>query len=124
MTQSYAEKVRERYAARAERLPKWARDYIAHLERRAVNAEAQAAEATAGPADSNVFREWGLRHDDQPIGRNAAIRYKLVDGRDFANSITVRIRHDDPHALDINGDCQIAVEPRAGNSIRVRLVDR
>jgi len=113
---SYADKIANA-ESNVDKLPKWAQEYVTSLKRRAVSAERELAEAKAGPEDSNVFRVWGLRPDDQPIGKNCSIRFQMDDGR--GNGITVRILSDG--SLNVNGDERFTIMPTSSNDIRIRL---
>lgn len=110
-------------AAKVYRLPRWAQEYVDHLERRAVAAERELTIIKQAHPDSNVFRVWGLRSDDQPLDKNAEIRFQ-IDEHDWHDSISVRHVRQEPGTLQIMGDRTIAIEPRSGNLIYVRLERR
>ena len=105
------------------RLPKWARDYVAQLERDLERTRAMLEEAKQGPPDSNVFRVWGFRSDDQAIGHNAHLRFRL--GGDW-DCVYVRLdyRGGGKPTLYVAGDRSITIEPAAGNAIHIRLTER
>lgn len=111
-------------SSRVKKLPQWAQEYIATLKHRMAQAEAQVAEMLKGPPDSNVFRVWGLRGDDQALGKDAEIRFELPGGGPMANSISVRAdRRDGGRFLHIQGDATLYVEGWATNSLRIHLED-
>ena len=114
--------VMEEAAAKVDKLPIWAQDYIYTLQRQAEQAEKRAEEATKGPDDSNVFRVWGLREDDQPIGKNTEIRFQMTDT--YRDSISVRQDRQHPGSLIVMGDRSISIEPQATNYLRIKLLER
>ena len=115
--------VMEEAAAKVDKLPIWAQDYIYTLQRQAEQAEKRAEEATKGPDDSNVFRVWGLREDDQPIGKNTEIRFQMTDN--YRDSISVRVdRQRNDGSLIVMGDRPVSIEPGATNYLRIRLLER
>ena len=102
------------------RLPQWAQKTIHQLEADLAQANLALQE---GPGNSNVFRQRGLRREDQPIGRNLPIRFTFGDRVGF-NAITVRHEPGRAAGLDIIGDDRLVIVPLASNHIGIRFTER
>jgi hypothetical protein len=100
------------------KLPKWAQQDLERLERDLAHAQNK---LTAGPEDSNTFAD-PYADAPRPLGKGAIIEFSLGE----RSRIRTRIEHDHKGNayVEVNGDDLLTVEPRSGNAIRIRLVDR
>lgn len=118
---TYSEKVAEA-EAKVDKLPKYGQELVEYWKRRAQRAEGELAEIKQGPDDSNVYRVWGMRDQDQALGRDCSIRFQL--GGVTFKSLTVRPGKDSAgEFLYVIGDSRLAIEPGGTNNFRVRLND-
>lgn len=102
--------------AQIAKLPKWARDEIAHLARQLADANAKIAALTTGEP-SLVSWSDGLKAD-HPLPEYATVRFKIHDGYDGDLTAHITKRHQQT-VLAINGGRAIHVYPGASNAIYI-----
>ncbi len=106
---------------RETRLPKWAQEKLADARRRVESAERSANKArlATNPADTNTVID---PYADIPIGlpKNANVRFLLGDER-RRSYVDVRV---DGDAVHVMGGGMLAVMPKSGNVVDVRVNER
>ena len=104
------------------RLPKWAREHIAGLERSVREARQAAAEMCGAMPDAVVWAD-PYREFPRPLevaGR--PVRFTTDDPDETRAYIDVTLI--EPGVIRVHGAVALSVEPEVTNSLRVRLVQR
>lgn len=108
---------------REERLPRWVQEKLSSL-RMEVNVQARIiAELKAEIPETNTFVSDYVR-GDTPLPPNARIDFVLGDDSRADMSRKVQVYISQEGVLEIQGGRTLAVEPRASNSLRIRLDSR
>jgi hypothetical protein len=97
-----------------ERLPKWAQDELARLDREVAYLKGKLA---VGPEDSDTFAD-PFASAPRPLGRGTRIRFTPKDAERAHFDVTLQ----DDGSLEVHADYMLAVIPQASNMIELRRV--
>lgn len=102
-----------------ERLPKWARDRIAHAEREEAAAKERLAALTAQPTGEPGTIQYGNYLDDErPIPERDTVTFVLGP---YRQKIDIRFRDGQ---VEVMGTDRLVIEPNASNVVHLSLVKR
>lgn len=101
------------------KLPKWARQEIERLTR---DVEHLSAKLSAGPENSNTFAD-PYSDSKRPLGLDTAVEFVLDQKRWDGRGSRIRVALQDG-VLNVNGDDQLLVMPRAANTLLIGFRER
>jgi len=100
------------------KLPKWAQDRIAILERDLAAAQREMRSIYA-KEDTGVRILYFPQHDQtMPLPERAQVEF---GPKDFGTALTVTLRKDG--GVDVHGEGRIAITPWAANSVTIKVAE-
>lgn len=103
---------------REERLPKWAQDHINSF-RVAIRTMQKALEQDVG--DSNTFLQGPHGIENEALGKDARIIFKVPAGNAYGDEFNV---HVDGDTLKVYAATTILIKPTSSNCLDIRMEDR
>jgi hypothetical protein len=103
---------------REERLPKWAQDHLNSL-RGSIRTMQKALEQDVN--DSNTFLQCQHPIENEALGKDARIIFKVPAGRAWGDEFNVHVEGD---TLKVYAATTVLIKPTSSNCIEIRMEDR
>lgn len=103
---------------REERLPKWAQDHLNSL-RASIRQMQKALEQDVN--DSNTFLQCSHPIENEALGKDARIIFKVPTGKAWGDEFNVHIEGD---TLKIYAATTVLIKPTSSNCLEIRMEDR
>jgi hypothetical protein len=104
--------------SREERLPKWAQDHMNSL-RSSIRQMQKALEQDVN--DSNTFLQCQHPIEDEALGKDARIIFKVPRGKAWGDQFNVHVEGD---TLKVYAATTVLIKPTSSNCLEIRMEDR
>lgn len=103
---------------REERLPKWAQDHINSF-RSSIRTMQRALEQDV--SDSNTFLQSSHQVEDEALGKDVRIIFKVPTGKAWGDEFNVHVNGD---TLKVYAATTVLIKPTSSNCLEIRMEDR